>query len=85
MCFDIYPWISINLVQGNCTSFTHNHSMDETLDNKGEKLKNAMQYKFIQKCYDLEQKTKPFWWFKLDQGKRKYIKDIRDGKQTIKE
>lgn len=34
--------------------------MDETLDNKGEKLKNDMQYKFIQKCYDLEQKTKPF-------------------------
>lgn len=32
--------------------------MDETLDNKKEKLKNAMQYKFIQKCYDLEQKTK---------------------------
>lgn len=59
-CALTFTRISINLVQGNCTSFTHNHSMDETLDNKGEKLKNAMQYKFIQKCYDLERKTKPF-------------------------
>lgn len=29
--------------------------MDETLDNKGEKLKNAMQYKFIQKCLNEKQ------------------------------
>lgn len=45
--------------------------MDESLDNKGEKLKNAMQYKFIQKCYDLEQKNKTILMIQIGSRKEK--------------